>query len=62
MNEEKFDPESKLTRVDEDGQKYYECPWCGGEGHEWAGDLCLGECDYCEGTGELDTNLWELGS
>jgi hypothetical protein len=52
--------ESHLTRVDEDdGTRYYECPWRGGDGHEMEGDLVIGDCAYCEGTGELDTNLWD---
>ena len=32
-----------------------DCPTCGGTGDEYEGDVCVGTCPSCEGSGILDT-------
>ena len=37
----------------EDGSD--DCPHCSGTGDEYEGDVCIGECPSCGGSGILDT-------
>jgi len=34
-----------------------DCPNCNGTGKEYEGDIIVGECDFCGGSGYIDDDI-----